>query len=222
LTAVDPSLGRVFILSSTLDSNRNTQFLLRLYDQEEFRLLSSFVVPGVVGSPVDFIRWGNSGLAFVTNNVGLGGPSPIGKLYILDGPFVNPMGPGDGSSGTALNALPTLTSLSTSNAAAGSSDVTLQLSGRDFDKQATVQWNATTIPSTWISGTLMQATIPALASGCSPVILMCGVKPGGKRSPRYLRSRLDVGFQSMRSPVATHLATQQASREMDNSRKLLK
>ena len=186
LTVVDPTLGRVFLLTSMLDLNSNLEWLIRSYDQKEFRLLGSIVIPGVVGVPANFVRWGNSGLAFFTNNAGLGGPAPIGKLYIIDGAIVNPAGPADGSSGSALNALPTLTTLSTASASAGSSDLIIQLSGRDFDKQAVVQWNATTIPSTWISATQMQATIPALNLSVSNQsnITVVNPAPGGGNSAR--------------------------------------
>ncbi len=184
LTQIDPALGRVYMLSSFFDQNSNLQWVIRSFDQKEFRLLGSFVIPGVVGVPADFVRWGQSGLAFVTNNIGLGGTMALGKLYILDGVFVNPSGPADGSSGSPLNSLPTLTALSSAGAPVGSSDLTLTLSGRDFAAQAVVQWNATTIPSTWISATQMQATVPALflSAASQGNITVVNPAPGGGSS----------------------------------------
>ena len=184
LTQIDPTLGRVFMLNSFVDQNSNLQWVIRSFDQKEFRLLGTIVIPGVVGVPVDFVRWGQSGLAFVTNNIGLGGTTPLGKLYILDGIFVNPSGPADGSSGTALNSLPTLTALSSSSAPVGSSNLTLTLSGRDFAAQAVVQWNATTIPSAWVSATQMQATVPALflSAASQGNITVVNPAPGGGSS----------------------------------------
>jgi hypothetical protein len=185
LTQIDPSLGRVFILSSFLDLHSNLQWIIRSFDLKEFRLLGSFVIPGVIGAPADFVRWGHSGLAFVTNNIGFGGTTALGNLYILDGVFVNPSGPADGSSGTPLNSLPTLTALSSTSAPAGNSDLTLTLSGRDFGSQAIGQWNATTIPSTWISASQMQVTVPALflSAASQANITVVNPTPGGGSSP---------------------------------------
>ena len=184
LTQIDPALGRVYMLSSFFDQNSNLQWVIRSFDQKGFRLLGSIVIPGVVGVPVNFVRWGQSGLAFVTNNIGLGGTTALGKLYILDGVFVNPSGGADGSSGTPLNSLPTLTALTSAGAPVGSSDLTLTLSGRDFAAQAVVQWNATTIPSMWISATQMQATIPALflSAASQGNITVANPAPGGGSS----------------------------------------
>jgi trimeric autotransporter adhesin len=185
LTQIDPVQGRVFMLSSYFDQYSNLQWAIRSFDQKDFHLLGTILIPGVVGVPADFIRWGQSGLAFVTNNIGLGGTTAVGKLYILDGVFVNPSGPADGSSGSPLNSLPTLTALSSASAPAGSSDVALTLSGRDFSSEALVQWNATTIPSTWISPTQIQATVPALYLGLpnQANITVVNPTPGGGISP---------------------------------------
>jgi hypothetical protein len=183
LAAVDPSLGRVFLLTSTTDAGGNPAFLIRAYDQTKFRLLESFLIPGAVGVPVDFIRWGQSGLAFVTNGAANGVLS-IGKLYILDGAFVNPKGPADGAAGIPLNPLPTLTALSAASAGVGSGSLTLTLSGGDFIPQAVVQWNGTTIPSTWVSNAQLQATVPGsnLANPAQVNVTVVNVGPGGGSS----------------------------------------
>jgi hypothetical protein len=183
LTAVDPALGRVFVLTSTMDATGAPAFLVRAYDQKEFRLLESLLIPGAVGVPVEFVRWGQSGLTFVTNGAAMGMPS-VGKLYILDGAFVNPAGPLDGSSGTPINPLPTLVALSPVSAAAGSGGVTLTLTGRDFLGQPTVQWNGAEISSTWVSNTELQATVPAseLASAGLATVMVANGGPGGGTS----------------------------------------
>ena len=72
-------------------------------------------------------------------------------------------GSGGGGGGTPQN-IPVLTAIAPSGAVAGATAVTLALYGSNFEGppySATVQWNGTALPFTWISATQMTATIPA-------------------------------------------------------------
>jgi hypothetical protein len=127
-------------------------------DQTQFQLLSTIVIPNVVGIPTNFLRWGQSGLAFVTDE---GSSSAPGNLYILDGGFVNPSGVQDTTVGTQLNPVPTLTALSPLTATVGSSTFTLTVSGHDFVGQPTVYWNGNALVTTLVNSTELSAQVPA-------------------------------------------------------------
>ncbi len=158
LSVVDPSLKRFYTLLEVLEPDETLAFQIQAFDQTQFQLLSTIVIPNAVGEPANFIRWGQAGLAFVTNG-GYGNAS--GNLYILDGSFVNPAGAPDTSAGTPLNPVPTLTAVSPITAMVGSGAVTLTVTGRDFIGQPTVYWNGNALPTTMVNSTELSAQVPA-------------------------------------------------------------
>jgi hypothetical protein len=161
LSVVDPTLKRFYTLLEVTEPDSTLAFQIQSFDQTQFHLLSTIVIPNAVGYPVNFLRWGNSGLAFVTNN----GPSNTGKLYIVDGGFVNPSGTPDTTAGTMLDAVPTLTSITPLAASVGSTGLTVTVTGRDFTGQSTLYWNGIAIPTT-VNGTQLigQILSPMLSS----------------------------------------------------------
>jgi hypothetical protein len=158
LSIVDPSLKRFYTLLEVNEPDGTLAFQIQDFDQTRFQLLRTIVIPDAVGVPVNFIRWGQEGLAFVTN--GLYGSAP-GKLYILDGSFVNPSGIQDKSLGTTLNPIPTLTAISPLTANVGSGAVTLSVMGRDLIGHPTVYWDGNALPTTFVSSTELSVQIPA-------------------------------------------------------------
>ena len=62
--AVDSNLGRVFVLFSQGVATQTYE--IQVFDQTHFTLLGSIDIANVVGVPVNFVRWGQAGLAFVT------------------------------------------------------------------------------------------------------------------------------------------------------------
>lgn len=87
LVAPDSSLDRVFILGQT-DAQANTNnFTIESFDEKAYTLVSSITVENLLGSPIQLVRWGSSGLAILTINYGSGSP---GMLYLLqDTTFVS-------------------------------------------------------------------------------------------------------------------------------------
>jgi len=159
LSIVDPTLKRFYTLLEVAEPDRTNAFQIQTFDQTQFRLLHTILIPNTVGQPTNFIRWGQSGLAFVTNN---GGPTgAIGKLYILDGSFVNPSGVLDTSAGIPINPVPTLTGLSPLTTTVSSQSITLTVTGRDFTRQATVYWNGNSLQAAIVDSTELSAQIPA-------------------------------------------------------------
>lgn len=178
LEAIDPVLKRTFVLTSATDANGQPVFQIQAYDERQFTVLGSFLIPGAVGTPVDFIRWGQAGLVFVTSG------SSGGKTYILDGLFVNPSGANDSTNGVAQNPLPTITSVSPITAPTGSSATTIMVTGLDFVGQPTVSWNGSALPTTLLSNGQLQATIPAsdLTAAIQASIAVTNPGPGGGTS----------------------------------------
>jgi hypothetical protein len=158
LSVVDPSLKRFYTLLEVSQPGSPPAFQLQVFDQTQFQLLSTIVIPNAVGVPTNFLRWGQAGLAFVTNGA-LGGTA--GKLYILDGGLVNPSGIQDTSVGTPLNPVPTLTGISPLTATVGSGAATLTVTGRDFIGNPTVYWNGSALPTTLVNSTQLSVQIPA-------------------------------------------------------------
>jgi hypothetical protein len=163
LSVVDSSLKRFYKLlevnepDPTTPLQRITKFQIEVFDLTHFQLLSTIDIPNSVGHPTNFIRWGQAGLAFVTS----AGSSAAGKLYILDGTFVNPSGVQDTSIGTQLNPVPTLTGISPLTTTVGSGGLTVTVTGHDFIGQPTVYWNGNALPTTFVNSTELSVQIPA-------------------------------------------------------------
>lgn len=158
LSIVDPSLKLFYTLLEVPGPSGTAAFQIQAFDQEQFQLLHTIIIPNAVGEPVNFIRWGQAGLAFVTNG---GSGSTLGKLYILDGGFVNPSGVGDTSTGTPIDPVPTLTGISPLAVTAGSQAATLTVTGRDFIGQSVVYWNGNALPTTVVNSTQLSAQVPS-------------------------------------------------------------
>jgi hypothetical protein len=160
LSAVDPALKRFYLLQEIDEPPNNTSvaFQVQVFDQMSLKLLSTIVIPNPVGEPTNFIRWGQSGLAFVTN---IYGTADSGKLYLLDGGFVNPAAAPDTAAGEQINTVPMLTAMSPLTATVGSGALTLTVSGRDFLPQSTVYWNGGALQTTMVSSTELSVQIPA-------------------------------------------------------------
>ncbi|HEV2399333.1 MAG TPA: IPT/TIG domain-containing protein [Candidatus Sulfotelmatobacter sp.] len=159
MAAVDPALGRVFFLTGVRDSANTRSFQIQVFDQKSFRLIGAFSIANAIGTPTNFIRWGTAGLAFVTN---MASQDPEdGKLYLIDGVFVNPSSAPDTSIGTAQSPIATLTSVTPLSATVGSAGSTVNVNGRDFEGQSTVLWNGNALSTTRVSNTQLQAVVPA-------------------------------------------------------------
>lgn len=160
LSVVDPSLKRFYTLLEVREPDGSLAFQIQSFDQNQFQLLSTIVIPNVIGQPANFIRWGQAGLAVVTNDISGAG---VGKLYVLDGAFVNPLVASDTSAGSLLTPVPTLTDITPLTATVGGGALTINVTGHDFVGQPTVYWNGNALPTTLVSSTQVSAQVPAAA-----------------------------------------------------------
>src|SRR5262245_57730460 len=96
--------------------------------------------------------------------------------------------PGGGTSGnlafTVENPVPTVTSLSPSTVTAGASAFMLTVNGNGFANASVVRWNGVNRPTTFVSGTQLQAAISAadVVPAALPLLSVLTPAPGGGTS----------------------------------------
>ncbi len=81
LAAPDSSLNRVFILGQTSAQAGTNNYTIQSFDEKAYTLVSSITVSNLVGTPIELVRWGATGLAVSTMN--LGGNGSPGMLYLI-------------------------------------------------------------------------------------------------------------------------------------------
>lgn len=101
--------------------------------------------------------------------------------------------PGGGNSGqveftinATSNPAPTLTSLAPAQVNAGSSGIVLTLNGTNFMPASTIQWNGTSLPTSYLSETQLEAQIPATslaAAGFAEIDVTSPTPGGGASAP---------------------------------------
>jgi IPT/TIG domain len=91
LMVPDSKLGRAFFLGQTPDQSSTDSYTLQIFDLTKYTLLDSIVVPNVIGSPMQMVRWGTSGIAFTTASNDF--YQPHGMTYILSGTAISGAGP---------------------------------------------------------------------------------------------------------------------------------
>ncbi len=197
LSVVDSALNRIYVLLEVAKPGGGVIFQIQSFDKTNFQCLSTIYVPAGNGYPTNFIRWGQSGLAFVTNQTSNSG---AGSLYLLDGAFVNPTGVPDSVVGNPILPTPTLTSINPLTATVGGGGATVTITGRDFSAQSTVFWNGNPLPTTMLSSTELSAQIPATdlaATGMASITASnsASALPGSNSMPFAVNPAPPVGIQ---------------------------
>jgi hypothetical protein len=87
-------------------------------------------------------------------------------------------------SGTGLNPIPTLGTLSPAGATAGGVAFTLTVTGTNYVSGSTVNWNGTALTTTYVSSTQVTASVPAghIATARTASVTVVNSTPGGGRS----------------------------------------
>ena len=142
-------------------------YMIQSFNKNTLQLIDTLSIPQATGVAVKLIRWGNSGLAFITAPSVLTTSSP-GSIYLIDGSFVNKSLAPDFTNGTGLAVVPVLRSISPQSAPAGSATVNLTVTGSNFLPGAQVdwsgpgtQWGVVPLNTTYVSSTELQATLPS-------------------------------------------------------------
>ncbi len=182
LCAVDSAQGLVFFAGQTYHQQSYGGYTIEAFDKTAYRLLGSLTIPlpGVepgqlstyeAGPPAHFLRWGKSGLAFITAAPSSPGYQPM--LFLVDGNFVNSTATPDFTTGQGVDTLPNLIAMSPQSAVAGSDDITMTITGAGFTPGAQAYWDGPvsppcsalqpvqTLQTNYVSATELQASIPA-------------------------------------------------------------
>lgn len=149
--ALDITQRTVFYLNTNgfYPNNPPNGTYIEAFSLDQFNYINSMLVNGLTGGSA-IVRWGTSGLA-------INGSS---QIYLIDGSFVAPTGVSSPAGGYIAPS-PTLTSVTPVSVTAGSGDVKVTLTGRDFTQSSQVTWNNQTFPIDSVSDTQIVATIPA-------------------------------------------------------------
>jgi len=173
--AIDPAQNRIFALTE-FRAGSGTVFQAESYDMAHLNLIDTIQIPNVKGTPTNFFRWGKAGLALITATGG------TGQLYLIDGSLVNPGGPADTASGTALEIVPSLSVVTPASATLGGSSVNVTVTGRGFDEQTVLNWNGAALPTTFVSATQLRANLPGTALATSTLASITAANRAGQAS----------------------------------------
>jgi uncharacterized repeat protein (TIGR01451 family) len=84
--------------------------------------------------------------------------------------------------GSAYNPVPTLSSFTPQSVLAGASTLTLTVNGSNFSSSSTVDWNGASLPTSFVSGNQLTATVDAgllTAAGSADIAVSSSVPGGG-------------------------------------------
>jgi hypothetical protein len=169
----DPSLGRYYCVTAVPIGGSDVYgFYLEVFDLKTYGRIGEVLlgysagtseVSVITGAPIQIVRWGNSGLAVLTQ----GGLTPNGPggLFLIDGASINPSGTLDSTIGSAVFPLPSMTSMTPDSASAGAGTVQVTINGSGFVPDSTACWNCNggqtrLLPTNYVSPTQVSVEIP--------------------------------------------------------------
>jgi uncharacterized repeat protein (TIGR01451 family) len=174
--APDTSLQSVFFLQTLPDANDDNQYGFNAITAfNEFSFLPQLTIPvdfsafegtGTSYSPVDFIRWGQDGLALLTSG---------GHLYLFRGGAVV-------SGLMQRNPAATLSSSSSTSLTHGSGNTLLTLTGSGFLPGVAVQWNGSYRTTTILDATHVSVAIPSTDLASTGTGKLVAINPGAPSS----------------------------------------
>jgi hypothetical protein len=119
----------------------------------------------------------------------------------------NPIPGGGTSAGASLTVAypaPTVSSLSPSAMAMGAASFTLSVTGSGFQQVSTVQWNGSTLNTTYVSSSSLTVAVPAsaLATGGNTTVTVTTPAPGGGSASATFAVNYPVPILSSISPTS--------------------
>jgi hypothetical protein len=167
----DSSLGRYYCVLLFYQGTDVAYFELWVFDLGSYALIDrvSFGVSAgtplssVTGQPLKVVRWGDAGLAVITETAPYNGN---GGLFLIDGAAVNPNAAPDVATGATTWPYASMSSLAPQQTSAGSADTAVTISGNNFTPTSTVCWNCNylqmqSLPTTYVNSQQLRITIPA-------------------------------------------------------------
>lgn len=167
----DSGAGRYYCVTAYSTGGTDvTRYELWVFDLKSYALLNRIYFgttadtspSSISGAPQRLVRWGNAGLALLTETRPSDGN---GGIFLIDGAAVNPDAGADASSGTASGSYAWLSSMTPDSASSGSGDVQVTIEGSGFSADSEACWNCNfgqlqNLPTTYVSATQLKATIP--------------------------------------------------------------
>jgi hypothetical protein len=83
LVAPDSTLNSVFILGQTASQANTNSYTIDSFNESAYTPTSSITLTNLLGTPIELVRWGTSGIAVLTANQNGG---PAGMLYLIQDP----------------------------------------------------------------------------------------------------------------------------------------
>jgi hypothetical protein len=169
---VDSSLGRYYCIAAfNVGGTDVSNFELWVFDLNSYALLDRVFlgvtagkpISPVTGGPAGLARWGNAGLALITNTAAYLGN---GGLFLIDGSAVNPNAAPDFASGAYTWVYSGMSSLEPEQASVASGAAVVTINGNNFTSNSSACWNCNYIqlqflPTTYVNSKQLTVTIPA-------------------------------------------------------------
>jgi hypothetical protein len=170
--AFDNSNGKVLAITGSDKSPSDYQATgLSFYNKSNYTVINKLYFDAVRTGfePMDMVRWGTDGLAFVTGSdfqINARKYVIVLRTSLISG---------------SLSNTPSISSLTPSQARVNSAAVTLTLKGSGFTADSVVKWKQTTLTSTFVNSGELTAVVPAalLTSLGSATITVSNASTGG-------------------------------------------
>lgn len=166
----DVSLSRIFFLTNTLSSGSPDSIVA--YDKNSYLPLAALTLPfstiegNTTYTGVDLVRWGQDGLAALTNG---------GHIYLLRGPVVVPQE-------LNTNTAATLTASSSASIPHGAGNTVLTLTGSNFVPGVAVTWNGSYRTTAIVDATHVTVALPAADLAAAGSGSLVATNPGASAS----------------------------------------
>jgi len=177
----DSALGRYYCVTTySVGGTDVTAFELWVFDLKSYALVSRVYFGTTAGSaqstvsgaPWQLVRWGNAGLAVLTQARPYDGN---GGIFLIDGAAVNPNATPDSTSGTSNGSYAWLSTMTPDAATTTSGEAQVTITGSGFSPDSTACWNCNFLqfrflPTTYVGPTRLDVTIPlASVSSAEPL-----------------------------------------------------
>jgi trimeric autotransporter adhesin len=173
VTEPDPSLGHSFFASLGTSGTGIVAASLETFDQTSYTATGQVTLPALTenlsggpATPIDFVRWGQDGLALLTST---------GQIVLLRGPFVVPQL-------LQTNTAAMLTSSSSTALSRGSGNTILTLTGSNFLPGVAALWNGSYRTTTIVDSTHISVAIPASDLTNAGSVTITAANPGAAAS----------------------------------------
>jgi hypothetical protein len=163
----DSSTQHLFTIGDQGYGSDSSAVTLSAYNTSFLQLTGTVAFPRLSAvDPTNLTRWGANGFAFLSPQVTLLRSAIAGKVLKNSNPHIKYLWP--------------------TSAPQNSSDVHLTINGSGFSENSVAAWNGTSLPTSYLSSTVLTTTIPAsyLTNAGTGAVTVTSPAPGGGTSPK--------------------------------------